>query len=78
MNTVHTLFWLVILAILPAIAVAEPAGDCTCLWQGDFAEVQAQADLVVAGAIVAGKGNSVDLALEQTLRGREVQETVRV
>jgi hypothetical protein len=63
---------------LPAIAEQEIEG-CGCLWQGSFSEVQGEADLVVSGTVAArGKGNSIDLELEQTLRGRELQPTIRI
>lgn len=68
------------IVMLPQAALAEQAIDtCDCLWQGDFSEVQSLADLVVSGTVAAvGKGNSIDLALEETLRGRELQPTIRI
>ncbi|WP_241521289.1 delta-aminolevulinic acid dehydratase [Kineobactrum sediminis] len=74
----RTLVWLAVLAVMAPMTSAQPADECACLWQGDFSEVQAEADLVVTGTIISRKGNSVDLALERILRGREVQETVRI
>ncbi|MEZ5569750.1 MAG: delta-aminolevulinic acid dehydratase [Halioglobus sp.] len=54
------------------------AADCECLWRGGFADVQAEADLVVTGEVIAGKGNSIDLQVERQLRGDEPGQTVRV
>ena len=51
---------------------------CSCLWQGSFADVQAGTDLVISGEIIAIKGNSADLWIEQTLRGKEFQNPVRI
>jgi hypothetical protein len=52
--------------------------ECECLWQGSFAEVQADTDLVVTGRVVAGKGNSIDLLAGQTLRGTLHQPQIRI
>ena len=64
----------------PVLLVASSAAraDCACLWQGSFAEVQAGTDLVVSGSVVSGRGNSIDLAVERTLRGREHQANIRI
>lgn len=52
--------------------------DCECLWRGAFVDVQAEADLVITGEVIAAKGNSIDLQVEQQLRGDEPGQTVRV
>jgi hypothetical protein len=52
--------------------------ECECLWEGSFSEVQASTDLVVAATVVAGKGNSIDLAIERHLRGESPLEEIRV
>lgn len=52
--------------------------ECECLWQGSFTDVQAGTDLVVAGTIVAAKGNSVDLQITHSLRNPLASEEVRV
>ncbi len=57
-----------------AIATAE----CECLWGGSFTKVQVGADIVVAGTVVSSKGNSVDLVVDQLLRGREYSPEIRV
>ena len=59
-----------LLPIIAWIATATIArAECDCLWQGSFVEVQSRADLVVSGTVAAGKGNSIDLAIERPLRG---------
>lgn len=52
--------------------------ECECLWQGAFSEVQHTSDLVVAGSIASGKGNSVDLDISRTLRGSSHRERIRI
>jgi len=52
--------------------------ECECLWQGSFAEVEATTDLVLAGTVVSGKGNSIDLAVERILRGRDDLPEIRI
>jgi hypothetical protein len=51
---------------------------CECLWEGSFSEVQADTQLVVSGTVVAGKGNSIDLQVDQLLRGKEHLKQVRI
>lgn len=67
----------VIGSLLLCLSAATTA-DCECLWRGGFADVQAEADLVVSAEVVAGKGNSIDLNVERRLRGQEPRQTVRV
>lgn len=63
-----------LLAALPAFADPE----CSCLWQGSFDEVQAETDLVVSATVIATKGNSIDLAVDQRLRGSDERSDLRV
>jgi hypothetical protein len=68
---------LLLCTLLPL--VSQPGyAQCDCLWRGSFNEVQAQADLVVSGTVVARIGNSIDLAVARPLRGPEPPETIRV
>ncbi len=57
---------------------AQARAECECLWQGSFADVQAGADLVVTGMVVASKGNSIDLLTGQSLRGTSHQRQIRI
>ncbi|MEM9257213.1 MAG: delta-aminolevulinic acid dehydratase [Pseudomonadota bacterium] len=52
--------------------------ECGCLWEGPFADVQAGADLVVAGEVVSAVGNSIDLELGRVLRGEPNPVVTRV
>ncbi|MBP6725380.1 MAG: delta-aminolevulinic acid dehydratase [Halioglobus sp.] len=70
------LLLLCILGWLISAAVAR--AECNCLWQGSFVEVQAGADLVVSGTVARAKGNSIDLAVERTLRGSNDAEEIRI
>ena len=69
-------YLLLTLACLTASCVAR--ADCGCLWQGSFTDVQARADLVVSGTVTRGKGNSIDLGVERTLRGNTDEPEIRV
>ena len=53
-------------------------GECECLWEGSFADVQSSTDLVVSGSVITGKGNSIDLAVDRTLRGEEDSPEIRI
>jgi hypothetical protein len=67
---------LLLLALtMPALA-QQP--DCECLWQGSFAEVQADTDLVISGTVIDSKGNSVDLAIDSVLRGPVELDSTRI
>ncbi len=67
-------------ALAAALLLASPlaAAECECLWEGSFAEVQGNASLVVAGEVVTGKGNSVDLAVFKALRGTPGADPIRI
>ncbi len=67
-----------LLLLLSTASGAAAQEECSCLWQGSFAEVQAGADLVVAVQSLASKGNSVDFSVEKTLRGRTAMDEIRV
>jgi hypothetical protein len=54
------------------------SAQCECLWEGSFSEVQAGADLIVSGTVLEGKGNSIDLRVDQVLRGAEHLTEIRV
>lgn len=70
----RSLFAIVLLSLLANSSSAE----CECLWQGSFVEVQHKTDLVVAGEVIAGKGNSIDVAIARTLRGNPTATEIRV
>ena len=57
---------------------AKIDAECECLWEGAFADVQAGASLVVSGTVLSAKGNSIDLQIDQLLRGKEKLATIRV
>lgn len=66
------------LVALLVLAKAPAQEGCECLWQGSFADVAPTASAVVAGSVIRRKGNSVDLQLEETLRGQVFREEMRV
>ena len=68
------------LLLVPFLVPADPAAqdECACLWQGSFADVQQDTDLVVAGTVATTKGNALDLAIERSLRGDPIFEEIRI
>tara|TARA_R110002049_G_scaffold237077_4_gene410163 strand:- start:2301 stop:2909 length:609 start_codon:yes stop_codon:yes gene_type:complete len=66
------------LAAVLCLLTPPALADCECLWQGSFSEVQATTDLVVSGRVSASKGNSIDLAVSQILRGPEPPAPLRI
>ncbi len=70
----------IVLALLAALALipARAMAECACLWEGSFAEVQTEADLVIAGSIEQIKGNAVDIRIEESLRGNSYLDSIRV
>ena len=70
--------WTSLLLISLLLESAGALAECECLWQGSFTDVQADTDLVISGHIVAGKGNSIDVEIERTLRGTEYNQRIRV
>lgn len=69
---------LLILSAVLYLAVPPAFADCECLWQGSFSDVQAATDLVVSGSVIASKGNSIDLAVSQILRGPQPPDPLRI
>ncbi len=67
-----------LLVLLLCSFTVAARGECECLWQGSFSDVQAATSLVVSGTVVAGKGNSIDLEIERVLRGESHVNPVRV
>jgi hypothetical protein len=64
--------------LLATIFSASSWSECECLWQGSFSDVQADTSLVISGTVLGGKGNSVDLRVDQLLRGEEKLPTIRL
>ncbi len=68
----------VLSVFLAALLNAGARAECECLWQGSFSEVHSRASLVLSATVLSGKGNSIDLRVDQILRGKEGSATVRV
>ncbi|WOJ93011.1 delta-aminolevulinic acid dehydratase [Congregibacter variabilis] len=68
----------VIVALLLSGLCSALHAECACLWQGSFSDVQQSADLVIAAKVLSIKGNAVDVAVEENLRGRNYLDRVRV
>lgn len=70
-----------LLPLLIALGLAaSPAAraECECLWEGSFAEVQADTDLVVSGTVIDAAGNSIDLYIDRELRGGRDYDEIRI
>ncbi len=67
-----------VLAFLFASFFSTSAQACECLWEGSFAEVATDADLVVLGTPSNMKGNAFDVLVDVTLAGPDWMETPRV
>ncbi|GAB5413329.1 MAG: hypothetical protein Cons2KO_09320 [Congregibacter sp.] len=64
------------ISLLPVPSAS--ADECTCLWEGSFADVQRNADLIIAGIIRSHKGNAADVFVGETLRGENYEPSIRV
>jgi hypothetical protein len=67
-----------IAALLLLTFANRSIGECECIWGGSFTDVQSSTDLVVATTVVSGKGNSIDVTIDQRMRGEEYQEQIRI
>jgi hypothetical protein len=65
-------------ALLLTLFSGALRGECECLWQGSFSEVQAGTSLVLSGTVVASKGNSIDLSIGRVLRGKSHVNPLRI
>lgn len=70
--------WLPLPYIFVLLGSSLVRAECECLWQGSFSEVQSSTSLVISGTVIAGKGNSIDVAIDRLLRGSEHQPDIRV
>lgn len=76
MPNIPAIFYSVLIA---ALLFNKPAhAECGCLWEGSFSEVHAGASIVFSGTVIAGKGNSIDLHVDELMRGTEGLPTIRV
>ena len=74
-NPRHLVTALILIGATQAVSASE---TCSCIWRGDFAKAQQRADLVIHGAVVASRGNSIDLDVARVLRGKEFNPIIRV
>ena len=66
------------LQILGLWLVSVAAGACECEWQGPFSWLVDDADAVLAGTVVGGSGNSLDLQVERSLKSDQSESQVRI
>ncbi|MEH6569409.1 MAG: delta-aminolevulinic acid dehydratase [Halioglobus sp.] len=67
-----------ILLCAGVLAGKNADAECECIWEGSFSEVQERTDLVVSGTVIEGKGNSIDLNVDQILRGETFSSSIRI
>jgi len=64
--------------VLAMLLSTNVHSECECLWQGSFVDVQAGTSVVVSATVLNGRGNSIDVRVDQLLRGEEKLPTIRV
>ena len=57
---------------------ANASAECTCLWQGSFTRVESNTDLIVATTVIGSRGNSIDVRIDQVLRGEQYSAEARI
>lgn len=62
---------------LASFSTLLPAA-CDCAWQGPFSWLVDNADYVVLGEVVASRGNSFDLQVMRSLKGKASADTIRI
>ena len=72
----HHVLGLLVAVIFGLYAPASSA--CECLWEGSFAEVAPESDLVVLGSVAGKKGNAIDVEVDVTLAGHDWESFPRV
>jgi hypothetical protein len=66
-----------LLTLLLSLA-SNAHSECGCLWQGPFTRVESNTDLVVVATVTASQGNSIDVRIDQVLRGEHYSGEARV
>ncbi len=64
--------------LLALVFSSQLHAECECLWEGSFSEVQADTSIVVSATVINGKGNAIDVFVDELLRGEEKLPTIRV
>ena len=64
------------LLILPGFSGQALA--CSCIWQGNFTEIEKAGTTIVLGTVRSHKGNSMDLQVDEVLQGTVYQEDIRI
>ncbi len=64
--------------LLLLLTLSLPSFACECLWQGSFADISTQADYISRGSIIQIKGNSIDIEVQDELKGTSYREQVRI
>lgn len=60
------------------LGLAGQAFACSCIWQGNFAEIDKTDATIVLGTVLSHKGNSMDLQVDEVLQGKLYREDIRI
>ncbi len=66
------------LLLLALLCHAGPALACSCIWQGNFADIDKDGATIVLGTVISHKGNSMDLLVDEVIKGKLYQEEIRI
>ncbi len=61
--------------LMPIPLVAD---ECNCTWQGPFSWLTDEADVVALVRIGSKRGNSVDVVIDDLVKGKEFESVVRI
>ena len=68
-----------LITLLTLLCLSLPAtAACNCLWQGPFADVYTDSDLLAQVRVISQQGNSADMQIETRIAGKEYQPQIRV
>ncbi|HCS27215.1 MAG TPA: hypothetical protein DIW43_07160 [Spongiibacteraceae bacterium] len=67
-----------ILCLSALLGHAGQAFACSCIWQGNFAEIDKSGATIVLGKVLSHKGNSMDLQVHEVLQGKLYREEIRI
>ncbi|MFT5576173.1 MAG: hypothetical protein ACI89D_001694 [Bermanella sp.] len=72
------LHYVLILCLLALLGHTGQVLACSCVWQGNFAEVDKTGATIVLGKVRSHKGNSMDLQVDEVLQGTLYRNDIRI
>lgn len=70
-----------IISLLLAVPLWLGSGQvlaCSCIWEGNFTDIDKGNVTIVLGTVLSHKGNSMDLAVDEVLQGQLYREEIRI